>query len=127
VTLTVVVVAALLGTYAVLVVALVVLGRRDDARAFAGLVPDCVVFFGRLLRDPRVPIRHKALLALVAVYLSSPIDLIPDFVPVAGQLDDLLLVALALRSVLRADGGALVADHWPGPERSRALMVRLAG
>jgi uncharacterized membrane protein YkvA (DUF1232 family) len=58
-------------------------------------VPDCAVLFKRLLGDPRVPRRAKAALAVVVPYLAMPFDLIPDFIPVLGQLDDALLVAAA--------------------------------
>jgi uncharacterized membrane protein YkvA (DUF1232 family) len=108
------------------VAVLLLLGRRETARAVAGFVPDCAVFFGRLLRDPRVPRRHKALLLLVVGYLALPVDLVPDFIPVAGQLDDAVLVALVLRTVLRRSGRTLIAEHWPGPPASRDLMLRLA-
>jgi uncharacterized membrane protein YkvA (DUF1232 family) len=64
-------------------------------------------------------------LALVA-YLSVPIDLVPDFIPVIGQLDDVIVAALALRYALRAGGPDLLREHWPGPEESLAAVVRLA-
>jgi uncharacterized membrane protein YkvA (DUF1232 family) len=115
-----------LGLYAAAALALVALGRRSDARALAGFVPDCVVLVQRLLRDPRVPARHKLALALLAVYLIVPIDLVPDFIPVAGQLDDAILVALVLRSLVRGGGRALLREHWPGPERSLALVTGAA-
>jgi uncharacterized membrane protein YkvA (DUF1232 family) len=113
--------------YALAVLALVAVGRRGDARALAGLIPDCVVLVKRLLQDPRVPRRHKLLLGLLVLYLISPIDLVPDFVPVAGQLDDAILVALALRAILRAGGAELLGEHWPGPQRSLALLMELGG
>ena len=106
---------------------LVVVGRRSAARALAGFVPDCVVLFGRLLRDPRVSRPRKAWLWLVAAYLALPFDLVPDFIPVAGQLDDAIVVALALRAVLGGAGEALVREHWPGPRSSLELILRLAG
>jgi len=56
-----------------------------------------------------------------------PFDLIPDFIPVAGQLDDAVLVALTLRAVLRGAGPGLVREHWPGPPESLDAMLRLAG
>jgi uncharacterized membrane protein YkvA (DUF1232 family) len=56
-----------------------------------------------------------------------PFDVVPDFIPVAGQLDDAIIVALVLRSLLRAGGGDLIRDLWPGPEESLALILRLAG
>ena len=116
-----------LGVYAALVLALFVAGRRSHARALAGFVPDCAVLFKRLLGDDRVPRRRKLPIALMAGYLVSPIDLVPDFVPVAGQLDDAILVSLVLRSVVRAAGPEVVREHWPGPEESLRAVLRLAG
>jgi uncharacterized membrane protein YkvA (DUF1232 family) len=118
---------AFLAAYALFVVVLVVLGRREAARALTGFVPDCVVLFRRLAADRRVPRRHKVLVAALVGYLVMPFDLVPDFIPVAGQLDDAILVALALRTVLRAGGPRLVEEHWPGPHASLAILLRLAG
>jgi uncharacterized membrane protein YkvA (DUF1232 family) len=103
--------------YAGVVAAFFVAGRREDARAIAGLVPDCIVLFSRLLRDPRLPRREKLLVAALLPYLLSPIDLIPDFIPVAGQLDDAVIVALVLGRVVRSRP-ELVEEHWPGPQRT---------
>ena len=119
--------AVVLVLYAGFVVALVVLGRRADARAVAGFVPDCVVLFRRLLGDDRVRRGDKVLLAALVPYLLLPIDLVPDFIPVAGQLDDAVLVALVLRRVLRRAGRQVVEEHWPGPEASLTFVLRLAG
>ena len=116
-----------LAAYAAFVGLLVLLGRRQDARAVAGFVPDCAVFFARLLRDPRVPRRHKLLLGLLVGYLAMPFDLVPDFIPVAGQLDDAILVLVVLRTVLRRNRSELLAEPWPGPQSSLELMLRLAG
>ena len=113
--------------YAAFVVALLLLGRRDDARAWGGFVPDCLVLFKRLLGDDRVSRGRKALLVGVVGYLALPFDLVPDFIPVAGQLDDAIVVALALRLLLRGSGHALATEHWPGPQRSLAVILRLAG
>jgi uncharacterized membrane protein YkvA (DUF1232 family) len=113
--------------YAGFVLVLVLAGRREDARAVAAFVPDCAVFFSRLLRDERVSRGKKLLLAGVVAYLAVPFDLVPDFTPVAGQLDDAILVALVLRTILRGAGPALVEEHWPGPRSSLALMLRAAG
>jgi len=114
-----------LAVYGGLVGALVARGRREDARALAGFVPDCAVLLQRLLRDPRLPRRRRALVVALAAYLAMPFDLVPDFIPVAGQLDDAILVALVLRSLVRAGGPDLLAEHWPGPERSLELLRRL--
>ena len=111
-------VGAYLGGLAVLLLA----GRGTDARAVARLVPDCLRLARRLARDPRISRgRRLSLLALVA-YLALPFDLVPDFIPVLGALDDALLVVLVLRGVVRAAGPELVAEHWPGPRRGLDLL-----
>ena len=114
-----------LGLYVAIVLAFILAGRREDARALAGFVPDCVVLFSRLLRDRRLPRRHKLLVAALIPYLALPFDLIPDFVPVAGQLDDAVLVAFVLRRIVRANPD-LIREHWPGPPSSLGLVLRLA-
>jgi len=113
--------------YLAFVLVLLVTGRRQDARALAGFVPDCVVLFTRLARDSRLPRRHKLILGGLVAYLALPFDLVPDFIPVAGQLDDAILVALVLRTILRGSGRQLVEEHWPGPPSSLAFVLRLAG
>jgi uncharacterized membrane protein YkvA (DUF1232 family) len=92
----------------------------------ATFIPDCIVLCSRLVRDPRVPRRKKLLLVALAGYLALPFDLVPDFIPVAGQLDDVIVVALVLRSLLRGGGEQLVRAYWPGPDRTLALVLRLA-
>jgi len=119
--------AACLALYLAFVGLLLLRGRRSDARALAGFVPDCVVLFRRLLGDGRVSRPRKLLLLGLLAYLVLPIDLVPDFIPVAGQLDDAILVALVLRAVLKGAGPALVREHWSGPAASLGLMLRLAG
>jgi uncharacterized membrane protein YkvA (DUF1232 family) len=101
-------------------------GRREDFRAIAGFIPHCIVLFRRLLGDEHVSRRSKLLLVAAIGYLAMPFDLIPDFIPVAGQLDDAIIVALVLRSVLRAGGPQLLHEHWPGPEASLNVLARLA-
>ncbi len=117
---------AMVVLYTLGVLALIALGRRGDARALAGFIPDCLVMVRRLLADPRVPRRRKALLGLLAAYLALPIDLVPDFIPVAGQLDDAIIVALVLRAVLRSGGEEVLREHWPGPDSSYELVRRVA-
>jgi uncharacterized membrane protein YkvA (DUF1232 family) len=84
------------------------------------------VLLKRLLRDPRVPRGAKVVLALVIPYLASPIDLIPDFIPVLGQLDDAFVVAFALRHVTRRAGPDVVSELWPGSERGLRVVLALA-
>ena len=110
--------------WALAVAALVAAGRGADARALARFVPDCVVLFRRLLADERIPRRRKLALVALLGYLASPIDLVPDFIPVAGQLDDVLAVVLVLRFVLRSADDDLLAEHWPGPPQALALLRR---
>jgi uncharacterized membrane protein YkvA (DUF1232 family) len=88
-------------------------------------VPDCAVLFKRLLKDPRVPRRAKVSLALVIPYLVMPFDLIPDFIPVIGQLDDALLVAVVFRGVARSAGREVIEELWPGSERGLRVVLAL--
>jgi uncharacterized membrane protein YkvA (DUF1232 family) len=120
-------VGALAAAYAGLVATLALTGRRSGARALARFIPDCSVLFGRLLSDPRVSRSHRFLLMGLVAYLSVPFDLVPDFIPVAGQLDDAIVALLVLRFVLRAGRADLIREHWPGPETSLAAVLRLAG
>jgi uncharacterized membrane protein YkvA (DUF1232 family) len=115
-----------LAVYVAFIVWLLLAGRRQDARALAGFIPDCVMLFRRLLGDHRVPRRAKLLLLALIAYLATPIDLVPDFIPVAGQLDDAIIVAFVLRTIVRSGGPELVREHWPGPPASLAVLLRLA-
>jgi uncharacterized membrane protein YkvA (DUF1232 family) len=120
------VIGALAALYAALVVTLVAGARQWDVRMIARLVPYCAILFKRLLGDPRVPARWKVASAFALVYLAMPFDLVPDFIPVLGQLDDAILVALVLRGLLRSAGPLLVREHWPGPAALLAPLERLA-
>jgi uncharacterized membrane protein YkvA (DUF1232 family) len=114
--------AVLVVVYVGLIVAMVVGARQWDVRMIARLVPYCAILFKRLLADSRVPRRWKLWSAFALVYLAIPFDLVPDFIPVLGQLDDAILVALVLRGLLRSAGPLLLREHWPGPA---ALLVPL--
>jgi len=116
---------AAITVYGAFCLALLATGRRREARAWVGLVPDCAVLCARLVRDGRVPRRHKMVLAALVGYLALPIDLVPDFVPVVGALDDAIIVAVVLRALLRGADPDLVREHWPGPEPSLDLVLRL--
>ena len=117
------IVAVLVLAWLVLVLVLVLLGRRALARELALLVPNLTRLFAGLVRDPRVPLRAKVVLGVTVVYLAMPIDLIPDFVPIAGSLDDAIVAAFALRFVVRASSPELVAEHWPGdPDTLRRIL-----
>jgi uncharacterized membrane protein YkvA (DUF1232 family) len=118
---------AIVALYAALVVGLVIAGRRHHARAVAGFVPDCMVLVRRLASDPETRWRDRVLLGALLVYLASPLDLVPDFVPVAGQLDDAVIVAVALHLLLRSRGEDAIRSAWPGPEGSLRALLRAAG
>ena len=115
------------GLYVVGIAALIAAGRREDARALAGFIPDCLVLVSRLARDSRISRPRRMLLFLVLGYLALPIDLVPDFLPGIGQLDDAVVLGLALRVVVRGGGIELVRAAWPGPEASLTLVLRAAG
>ena len=117
----------LAAVYAALVATLVIGGRQWDIRMIARLVPYCAILFKRLLADPRVSTRWKVASALALVYLALPFDLVPDFIPIAGQLDDAILVALVLRGLIRSAGPVLLRQHWPGPAALLIPLERLAG
>jgi uncharacterized membrane protein YkvA (DUF1232 family) len=113
--------------WAALVGALFVTGRHTEARGLAGFIPDCLMLVRGLLGDSRVPRRQKVLLVALLGYLALPFDLVPDFIPVAGQLDDVLIVGWVLRRVVRGVDTGVVREHWRGPEQSLRLILRFAG
>ncbi len=106
-------------------------GRRgtlsEDLREALRLVPDVVRLLRRLSADPDLPRGVRWRLLLLLGYLVMPLDLIPDFIPVLGYLDDALVVAMALRLVTRAAGDEALVRHWPGTPRGLDVVRRLAG
>ena len=112
--------------YGICVGGLALAGRSTDARAVAGFVPDCIVLFQRLLWDSRMPRRYRAIVVALLGYLALPFDVIPDFIPVAGQVDDAVVVVLTLRAILRSGGLEMIKEHWPGPRSSLSLILKLA-
>jgi len=119
--------AAVLAVWVLVVLALVVFGRKTIAKELISLLPNLIRLFRGLLRDPRVPRSSKAILVVAAVWLASPIDLIPEFLPGVGGLDDAVVAALALRHLVKRAGPDVVRDHWRGDPRSLGLLLRLAG
>ena len=114
-----------LGTYLALIAGLVAAGRRTDARGLAGFIPDCLVLMQRLLCDDRVHRRRKVVLIGLVAYLSLPLDLVPDFLPVLGYADDAIIVTAVLRSVVRRAGLGAVRRHWPGTPDGFTVLCRL--
>jgi uncharacterized membrane protein YkvA (DUF1232 family) len=113
----------LLGTWALLILAAKRLppGLLKD---LAGFLPACLTTVRRLRSDPRVPPRAKVAILLAGLWLLSPIDLLPEFLPVIGPLDDVLVVALALRYAARSVPRPVLLDAWPADPR---LLERLLG
>jgi uncharacterized membrane protein YkvA (DUF1232 family) len=87
------------------------------ARDLAAFLPACVTLVRRLRRDPRVPRSVKIVVALAALWVLSPIDLIPEFLPIIGPLDDVVVVVLALRYARRHVPRAVIVEAWPGDTR----------
>ena len=110
--------------YAGFVLTLYLLGRKQDARAWAGFIPDCIILFKRLIGASAMPRSSKLWLGALILYLAMPIDLVPDFIPIAGQLDDAIIVALVLRQVLRKAGADPIRQHWPGPQSSLDTLLK---
>ncbi|HUR14886.1 MAG TPA: DUF1232 domain-containing protein [Mycobacteriales bacterium] len=100
---------------------------EDRLRDAIRLLPDVLRLVGRLAKDPAVPRRTRVTLWLVLAYLALPMDLVPDFVPVVGYADDAVLVAWALRSVVRTAGRPALERHWPGTPQGLRVVQRLAG
>jgi uncharacterized membrane protein YkvA (DUF1232 family) len=106
---------------------LFVLARRlppGILRDLAAFIPDCVTTVRRLRKDPRVPRRAKIAIAFAGLWVASPIDLIPEFIPIIGPLDDIVVVALALRYAGRQLPREVLLAAWPGDPR---LLQRLLG
>ena len=106
---------------------LIVLARRlppGVAKDLAGFLPDCVTAMRVLRRDPRVPRRAKIAVLIAVLWVLSPIDLIPEFLPVIGPLDDVIAVALLLRYAGRTVPRQVLLDAWPGDPH---LIERLLG
>jgi uncharacterized membrane protein YkvA (DUF1232 family) len=112
------------GVWLVAILVLVLLGRRSQARELAALLPNLVVLFRGLLGDPRVPGSSKAWLGFALAWFLSPIDLVPEFVPIAGPLDDAIVAALVLRHVLRRTDRSVLTDHWRGEPATLDAVVR---
>ena len=105
---------------------MVVLARRlppGVAKDLASVLPACVTTARRLRRDPRVPRRARIAVGVAAVWVLSPIDLIPEFLPVIGPLDDVIVVALALRYAARQVPRDVLFEAWPGEKRILERLV----
>ncbi|MBT1001945.1 DUF1232 domain-containing protein [Paenarthrobacter sp. DKR-5] len=117
--------------YAVMLVLLALYARRHpdtvNLKDALRLLPDLLVLLRRLVADRSVPRGVRVRVALLLGYLVMPIDLVPDFLPVIGFADDVIIVALVLRSVIRRAGDAALERHWPGSDAGLGLIRQLAG
>jgi uncharacterized membrane protein YkvA (DUF1232 family) len=107
-------------------VVMIVLARRLPpglAKDLATVLPACVTTARRLRKDPRVPRRVKLAVGFAGLWVLSPIDLIPEFLPVIGPLDDIVVVALALRYAARHIPPEALIEAWPAERR---ILERLA-
>lgn len=114
----------LVAIYLIAVLALILAGRGVAARELALLLPNLILLFKDLLKDPRVPRGPKIVLAIGIVWLISPIDLLPEFLPVLGPLDDAVVAALVLRHLVHRAGGEVVREHWRGEPATLEMILR---
>ena len=91
-------------------------GWRDAGRQALALAPNLLKLYARLVRDPRVPLRARLLALATLGYTVSPVDLVPDIIPLLGQVDDIVIVASGLRRLAEAAGPEIMAEHWGGDE-----------
>jgi uncharacterized membrane protein YkvA (DUF1232 family) len=109
---------------------LVVLAARLPAgllKDLAGFLPACVTLAHRLRADPRVPWQAKTAVTVAGMWVLSPVDLLPEFLPVIGPLDDVVVVALALRFAARRVPREVLLEAWPGEPRLLERLLRPAG
>ena len=119
-------IAAIVGVWLVLV-AVIWLHRpsRDLAMPALRALPDIVRLARRLLADPRTPIRHRIGLVVLIVWLVSPIDLLPEFLPGIGPLDDIVAAAVILGWIGRETGRSRLEELWPGDAAGFAVVARM--
>ncbi len=122
-----IVLAVVLLVWVVALGVLLLVGRKIAAKRLLTLVPNLVSLFRGLLGDDRVPLASKVLLGAGLVWIVSPIDLVPEFIPVLGPFDDAIVGALVLRHVVRRAGPSVVAEHWRGDDATLAVLLRVAG
>lgn len=122
------VVVALLGVWLVLAVALLIVRPKGMSVVEAlRVLPDTLRLLKRLAADRSLPRGVRIRLALLLAYLALPFDLIPDFLPIIGQLDDVIVAVLVLRSVVKAAGPGPIRAHWPGTDAGLVAVWKTAG
>ncbi len=91
----------------------------------ARLLPNLVLLSRDLARDRSIPLRIRIRLWLLLAWMASPIDAIPDVIPVIGFADDVIIAYVVLRSVVRVAGRETLTRHWRGDAESLAALERL--
>jgi uncharacterized membrane protein YkvA (DUF1232 family) len=117
---------AVMGGSWVVLIALAATLPAGALKEIAAFLPNAVTLIRRLRRDEAVPRRAKVALGFAAIWVLSPIDLVPEFLPVIGPLDDAVVVALCLRYAARAVPRDVLLSAWPGEPRTieRLLGIR---
>jgi uncharacterized membrane protein YkvA (DUF1232 family) len=110
--------------WSLVIIVLFALGRRHQARELATVIPNLLVLLRGLLRDRRVSRSAKLWLGFALVWIASPIDLVPEFIPVVGPLDDAIVAGLVLRRVLRRTAREVVIEHWRGDPAMLDAILR---
>ena len=95
---------------------------RGRLHALGMFIPRLLKLIGRLVVDAEVPTMEKVLLGAAVFYVVGPIDLIPDSIPIVGQLDDLYLLAICLLRLLNRSGPEKLLQYWEGPEDILSLL-----
>jgi uncharacterized membrane protein YkvA (DUF1232 family) len=113
--------------WALLVLSLMLSGRAGTARELTEFLPNLVLLFRGLVADSRVPRRAKVALVAGALYLVMPIDLVPDFIPIAGQADDAIVAAIVLRFVLASTPRPVLYEHWRGEPGTLDRLLAATG
>jgi uncharacterized membrane protein YkvA (DUF1232 family) len=98
---------------------------RVTVAELARLLPDTITLVRRLTTDRTLPRSTRLPVWLLLGYLASPIDLIPDFVPVIGYADDLIVTSIVLRRIVRRAGPARLREHWSGTPEGLERLERL--
>ncbi|MBF4998323.1 DUF1232 domain-containing protein [Nocardia sp. BSTN01] len=120
--------AALIVCWTALITALIIVRPRGNLlREAVRILPDTLRLIRRLAADRSLPRGVRIRLWLVLAYLASPLDLIPDIIPLIGYADDAIIVTAVLRSVVRTAGPEAVRAHWPGTDDGYTALARLTG
>lgn len=99
--------------------------NKERVTQYLLLLPDLFILMLRLIADKRVSVRGKLLLAGAITYLVIPLDIIPDFLPVMGSVDDLLVAAMAVNRLMKGAEAKIIQQHWSGSEDLLELIGRM--